>query len=241
MRSNGISHNSHLGRISFANAATDCGRLPGVGALRTADGAAVTVREHPLQQAAQGVDVAAVVGDLSSQLLGRGVLARATSLPEGEPAVVGKPEVDDLGGQTVFGNQDIGRFQVEMPNLSVVTVGHGVQNLPEDPFAGSSGRSRGQPFVETLPIHVLHHNAEPNLSILLQAVHPHNMGVVKLHTDLVLLGEILATSGIVAILGRKTFQHIVTAETAGTIEYIALLPAPHRQLLVTGELRRQSI
>lgn len=126
MRSTGSSHSPHFGRISLDKAATDCGRLFG-SVLCTADGTAVAVREHPFQDAAQGVDVSAVVGALSGQLLGCGVLARAAGLPEGETAVVGESEVDDLGGQPVFGDQDVGRLKIQVPDLPVVAVGHGVQ------------------------------------------------------------------------------------------------------------------
>ncbi len=64
--------------------------------------------------------------------------------------------------------------------------------------------------------------------------------MVELHPNLVLLGEVLATSGVVAILGSKTFEHVVAAETAGTVEHVAGL-APWGQHLIAGKLGRQGV
>ena len=107
-----------------------------MGLLGAAHSSLVAVREEQLEDAAQSVDVGTVVGGKTLQLFRCSELTRARRLfHEGVLAAVGETKIDELHRVVGVSNQDVGRLDVAVPDLLVVTIGHCRYQLTEYLFS----------------------------------------------------------------------------------------------------------
>jgi len=117
-------------------------------------------REHLVEDAAEAVEVAALVGRLRVALLGAHVVRRAEDLPRArergvQPHLLGEPEIDERE-TTVVAEHDVGRLEIAMQDARAVDGRERRRDLPRIVGGRGGHERRAQPSREAAGAEILH-------------------------------------------------------------------------------------
>src|SRR6202040_2589519 len=142
-------------------------------------------REHPIQRAAQRVDIGAAIDRQAADRLGGGVGdAGHHHSGGGQPGrVVEGPGDAEVGKQdplVVGGEQEVGGFDVAVEQLAAMRVVQRLGDLTDDVHrSGRVHAAAADLLVGVAALHVLHRDPQLALVGFAAVVHRHDVGVVQ--------------------------------------------------------------